>query len=443
MPRLFLDEAYINQFTSSVRLQVSQSITFATQSLYIKGPLAHGTQGNQLMLRIGSLYGANVDTFGISNHSEGYLSTMSVFTSNNNFSQGTNHIEGAQCTIFGGSAGVHAEGLQNYLSAMNGGHAEGIGNSMAGGGYGATGYIRQWSHVEGSGSVSLSAFSHVEGGANTINWGAQQLNINKGNHLEGYGNRHLAPVPYDHVEGAFNLVPTQVSTNDTQHVQGMYNTSSGDRGCHVEGAYNGQWLIMGNGQDSVHTEGMYNAGALGAYSHIEGFSNSSSLGNGAGGAHTEGCGNVNNFGAYAHVGGYLNASRKIAGVGSSYHYITGVGNYDMTHSGSSAGFIAGTYCTSSAQNFPTASNGAHRASLQVIIGGGVSDTQRANIFEVLGYIVGTFVGTYASRSIILPGVLNSGPYADDASAGSAGVPIGGLYRLYDGVANNQLQIRVS
>jgi hypothetical protein len=443
MPILFADEAYISQFTSSVRLSVSQSITFATESLYIRGQLANGGPGNSLMVQSAGNYSTNVFTYGIANHSEGYLSTMSVFNGNNSFDQGANHIEGVQCTIFGGRAGVHAEGFQNYLQAMNSGHVEGIGNQMTGGGYGAIGNIRQYAHVEGSGSVSLSAISHVEGGANVISWGAQQFNINRGNHLEGFGNRHLVNIQACHLQGGFNILrPSQPATNDTQHVEGMYNTSSGDTGNHMQGAYNGRLLGMGNGQDANHVEGMYNEGALGSYSHIEGFSNSSSLGNG-GVSHTEGCGNVNNFGSYAHVGGYLNASRRVAGVSSFYHYVTGIGNYDMTHSGSSGGFIAGTYCTSSAQNFPTSSIGLHRASLQVIIGGGVSETQRANIFEVLGYNNPNYNQTYASRSILLPGVLNSGPYTDDTAAGNAGVPIGGLYRLFDGSANNRVQIRVS
>jgi hypothetical protein len=434
MPILYTTSAGIDQLTIKSRLFVSTSIEFRTNGLTIDGQLSHGL--NNLLPNIASYLPSNASVFGVSNHAEGFQTIMTFGGQSN---RGM-HSEGYLTRITNGNGG-HAEGFATLCSSPNEGqHAEGIGTTTVGN-QGAFGYQRYALHAEGSGSYIQSSYSHVEGGGNRVGHGSiASPSFGSVNHMEGFSNDAFstttggARAAFVHYEGAFN---TNRATDfrGPVHVEGMYNTGSGEDGSHIEGAFNNRSSI--NNMAAFHIEGMNNdLAAASSFAHIEGYA---CIGN-AVYSHTEGYQNINSS-SYGHVGGYLNNSNKnpLPVVTSNYIFVAGIGNCDTNVTGSIGGFYVGNYNTSSGAVISP----LLRPSLNIAVGGGVNDTQRSNIFEVLGYNNNSFTTTYVSRSILLPGVVSSGPYSDDASAAAGGVPLHGVYRLNDGIQNNILQIRVS
>lgn len=193
-------------------------------------------------------------------------------------------------------------------------------------------------------------------------------------HSEGYLTQ--AQGIYSHAEGT-----STISSGNLSHAEGYGNTAGGTA-THAEGAFT---LALGTG---AHSEGQ-STQAIGVYSHAEG---NITVANGVF-SHAEGFSTISN-GVYSHTEGL------------------------------------GTVADGTGQHVSGAYNVTGNTTSLFVVGCGTDDTNRADAFKVEP-ISGTI------STIVLPQVISL-DYSDDASAQSAGVPVGGIYHT-----SGVLKIRLS
>lgn len=220
----------------------------------------------------------------------------------------------------------HAEG---YYTAASGGNSHAEGES--------TQASEKNSHAEGYESKALGKQCHAEGysciaGDSALKYhahaeGYQTKAVGNASHSEG--EQTIASGDYSHAEGSNTTAGSSYS-----HAEG-YRTLSGGAKSHSEGdsAY-----AIG---DSSHAEGD-NSKAMGVASHTEGFHTQAGESSSATGAHAEGMW-TKALGAYSHAEGYYTEARGVA-----------------QH-------VSGKY---------NAQDGGQYA---VIVGGGMSESERKNI----------------------------------------------------------------
>ena len=370
-----------------------------TRSYIGSGSTVFNKENSFLRTSNGVRQGINNEGFGTSlntlSHIEGYGNTDIA---------GTTHIEGYTNTASANSAGSHIEGYNNRGKPTYG-HIEGVNN---------------FSTEQGNPTL---ATCHVEGG---YNYGSQGWGRN---HLEGYNNFiFLGSVAGNHIEGA-------------EHKLGTSSFTCIARNCHIEG-YNTQVRFTGNW---IHIEGAEHSSSFastpnwGQYHHIEGrrnaqlsFSNGVSSGN-----HIEGYNNIISSSDATSVNG-----NHICGVSCS-SYLSNLGSFmnglgSQTYYTVSYSFTSGQFNSSNLSSYSNISSTTNKIWSNFTIGGGISNSTRATIFEVTLISSGSSIQTFPTRSIILPWVSQSGEFSDDATAAAGGVPLGGFYRT-----GNNLKIRLS
>lgn len=193
-----------------------------------------------------------------------------------------------------------------------------------------TGGIISASHAEGSGSIAIGTFNHVEGEKNIINntpfkfqhlegFNNTSSNIAASTHIEGFNNAFIVGVlgKYIHIEGVTN----KFGGLTYGHVEGSQNSGSVSNGNgHIEGINN---RVSGSSTDpgSSHIEGISNTFRQADYSHIEGTNNNASF-TSIRGFHLEGSGSIIERGYYAHIEGEKNFHRAV----NVFNHIKGYNN---------------------------------------------------------------------------------------------------------------------
>jgi hypothetical protein len=458
MPVLHTDTASLNVFVNTGDFTVYNSLTLLTGSFVLPKSFIHGTfnrLNDSVLVNTGFNNGVfpittipgwplNISAFG--HHAEGFRTTIPIISVTTNqyvprsFIR-ANHAEGYQTSVEYNAC--HGEGLRNtvYGTWI---HGEGLGNTAIG----QTNYgtvvqvIRPAIHVEGSGSAANNIqYAHVEGAGHSTGGGSfVGSQTGQALHVEGFRHRNFGgqgAFYASHVQGAFNRLTNAYAS----HIEGVSNTGSANRHIHMEGF--GNTSGTNNSIRGYHIEGERNVfinGGLGdGTTHIEGYRNTKRDPGGYDNnyVHMQGVSNLVTVEGVS-VEGYLSTG-SLSGIAAGY----GVRTVESTAGFGWQNYITGHFNTSSYyQSFPASPVTA--SVTYFAIGGGKSNSQRADIFVAYAQRRTPLPSSAnTSRQILLPGVLNSGPYANDTAAAAGGVPIGGIYRLSDGIQNNLLQIRLS
>ncbi len=298
----------------------------------------------------GTDLGAGPDAIGWS-HAEGAITIAS-----GSFS----HAEGVETLTLG--LGDHAEGYQTTASSAGlgiGAHAEGSGTKALGAASHAEGVgtiALSSSHAEGFGTLSSGPGSHAEGWFTTAS-GNDYGGLNGGTHAEGY--QTFSSGSWSHAEGF-----RTISKGFWSHAEGSGSISQGNFS-HAEGR---QTLTLGS---ASHAEGV-GCTASGDYSHAEGLLTFAS-------------------GAYSHAQGFGSRAIGEASFASGY-FITASSDYSIAlggfaHTTQSNGLISIGIGTK-ADNSVTTAMGRYNATgsndfyAEFVVGGGSSNTARANLFRI-------------------------------------------------------------
>lgn len=414
------DSSSISVLVVTSSFIATSSIQFVTNSLRLDYGLGQGGS-----MSFASFY----STYPSGSHAEGSGSLALSYWSHVEGEKNTNSFNATQIA-------VHIEGFNNTLAPKYG-HIEGANN---------TGYSSIYSsHIEGMNNLNNNPYSHIEGYLNTSSYNS----ANQYNHIEGVNNKTSGNQgSYQHIEG-FNNIITQSSYI---HVEGLNNlfTKIGNTNIHIEGSGSYSSIVgTANGYGNSHIEGanhMLPPYAI-SYNHIEGFNNiffSSSWTNtgnqiGPEGSHILGANNTGSGEDGSFIFGYNNKIIPIT-------YIKNAGP-PVTQS------LARVYASGlGLQVYNTASNyiqlfGHYNVTLltgsawegygHIVVGGGTSDANKANILEILIPFGASTSIPATNCHIVLPGIQS---YAGNSQAIAAGVPIGGLYRGKNGTDINTIFI---
>jgi hypothetical protein len=452
MPVLHTQTASLNVFVNTGDFTVYNSLTLLTGSFVLPKSFIHGTfirlNDNALVTGGGpgitTVPGWPLNNSAFGHHVEGYRTQIPLFNTLTglNVSRSViraNHAEGYQTSVDYWAS--HVEGLRNTIIYGSHARAEGMGNTLVGNYNYINGNLRPGGHVEGSGSsIGLNPYGHAEGaGHNTAPGNFTFSSQGQAMHVEGFRNSTGGGTGnyWSHIEGAFNILDRPYRA----HIEGMNNIARGQYNGHIEG-FNNSVAVFNNirgyhieGQDnqltttnlgdqSTHIQGYKNICAPPGYQNLS--INQAGVETRVGMSYTHTLGYKTTASNTGFAGGYGTVTVEPTVVTGYYN------NYIIGHFNTSSYYqsVPATPVTSSVTYFA--------------VGGGKSNSQRADIFVAYAQRR-TSVSAPANtpRQILLPGVLNSGPYANDIAAAAGGVPIGGIYRLSDGIQNNLLQIRLS
>jgi hypothetical protein len=361
---------YEIQFNSGSELAATGSFRFnyLSQSLeqganvVASGLWSHAQgSGSQAIGNFSHAEGGGTLTLGSGSHAEGAITIASGLFS---------HAEGAFTLTTG--IGDHAEGVYTTASGYfdsgfvgdffaGGAHAEGQGTKAYGAASHAEGVYttaESSSHAEGYQTLSNKPLSHAEGFLTTASgdsiFGGVLMG---GSHAEGYAT--FSSGSWSHAEGIFTI-----SKGKFSHAEGTGSISQGIYS-HAEGR---QTLTLGS---ASHAEGA-GCTASGDYSHAEGVLCVAS-------------------GTYSHAQGF--GSRAIGNSSfASGYFITASSDYSIAlggfaHTTQSNGLISIGIGTK-ADNSVTTAMGRYNATgsndfyAEFVVGGGSSNTARANLFRI-------------------------------------------------------------
>ena len=243
-----------------------------------------------------------------------------------------------------------------------------------------------------------------EGDYSTVRNEASEA-LGRGSDASGYGTKTEGD--YSHVGG----VNSQIATGGYASRVDGYNNRTSAKYSNVDGAENenhaecadisGYNNYAAEGSDSVHIEGSNNRAETSPNAHIEGSSNTAE----ADSAHVEGTGNIAFIGAAcAHVEGSNNQAMyeaicaHIEGKNNSasgkYAHVQGSHNTANAHSSSASGFhnevaegagyssVSGSYNKAIGWNQNVRGKWCYPKTAAEIVGGGTSESDRRNIYEL-------------------------------------------------------------
>lgn len=363
---------YINDGSGTITAQILSSsfngtwtsIFLVDTSINTAAPVVVGN------INLGSINWTGDQTYsGFSSHVEGY---------NTRALSDSSHAEGRLTQTVGFSS--HAEG-RNTISIGNGSHAEGE----------STQAIGNNSHAEGNGAQAIGAYSHAEGsttiaaGSNSHAEGENSTTYGMFSHAEGGAT--IAHADYSHAEGGGAQAFAQGShaEGNVTEARGSYSHAEGDSTL-ASGSYS-------------HAEG-FTTQAIGSHSHAEG-NGTQALGSYS---HAEG---VNTIAQndYSHAEG--NYSQAIGAISHAEGESTQAIGYGSHAEGNST-IASGSYQHVSGQ-FNTHGDDTSL----FIIGNGVDDANRSDVFRVSGSTVQVTGSLIVTGNVISTGSLNLQPNIND------------------------------
>jgi hypothetical protein len=257
------------------------------------------------------------------------------------------------------------------------------------------------SDASGYGTKTEGDYSHVGGVNSQIATGGYASRV------DGYNNKTSAK--YSNVDGAENENHAECADisgyknyaaeeSDSVHIEGSYNYAGmASYNAHIEGTRNTADMSSPN----AHIEGAENQAMAAPNAHIEGSYNTAE----ASGAHVEGSGNAAGIGAaFAHVEGSNNQAMyealcaHIEGTNNSasgkYAHVQGSNNTANAHSSSASGFnnevavgagyssVSGSFNKAIGWNQNVRGKWCDPKVAAEIVGGGTSESDRRNIYEL-------------------------------------------------------------